>query len=504
MKVIAMYLPQFHRISENDAWWGEGYTEWTAVKNAEKLYKNHYQPHIPLNNNYYDLLQKQTMQWQSELMKKYDVYGMCFYHYYFQNGKRILEKPAENLLNWKDIDMPFCFSWANETWARTWSKVVGKNTWNCLKEGEYSEDDDGILLRQDYGEERDWEKHFNYLLPFFMDDRYIKVGNKPIFLIHKPDSITCLGQMIEKWNELAYKNGMEGIYFVASNSDRNGFDAYLRQEPNYSHHDIKSRMGKYDELCQRIVDNAASADNNCYLCGFPGYDDTPRRGETGEIIENASPKKFYNLMKSLFWLGDIKGMEFTFINAWNEWGEGMYLEPDEKYGYGYLQALKSALSDYRELDKGMKQNLAALIYKNFHETKALTEDNPLKKSRYLMQLFNKWLCLKEKGKTLQPYFGNKNYKDIAIYGLGMAGNHLLADLEKSSVKIAYGIDRLGNHLKYHFPIYTMDQELPTADIIVVSVIYDFDNIYKDLKGKFSGPIISLSEIVDYVEMNDTE
>ena len=114
MKVIAMYLPQFHRLRENDEWWGEGFTEWTAVKAAEPLFEGHDQPRVPLNENYYDLLDKKTMEWQSELMKKYSVYGMCFYHYWFKDGRRILEKPAENLLNWNNVDMPFCFSWANE------------------------------------------------------------------------------------------------------------------------------------------------------------------------------------------------------------------------------------------------------------------------------------------------------------------------------------------------------------------------------------------------------
>ena len=500
MKVIALYLPQFHRVPENDLWWGEGYTEWTAVKKAEKLKEDHYQPHIPLNNNYYDLLQKETMQWQTELMKKYKVYGMCFYHYYFQNGRKILEKPAENLLKWKDIDMPFCFSWANETWARTWSKVAGKNSWNSLEESNYSEEDNGILLRQNYGEEKDWEEHFNYLFPFFADDRYIKVEKKPVFVIHRPDSIACLTLMMQKWNELAHNKGMEGVYFVASNSDREGFDGYLRQESNYSDVDRKSQIVDYDELCRKIVRNAVLADNNCYLCGFPGYDDTPRRGKDGEIIENSSPEKFYDLMRTLFWLGDSRGNEFTFVNAWNEWGEGMHLEPDEKYGYGYLEALEKALSDYREIDEKIKRDLTALAYKNIGETKESAEENSrLRKYGYLMRLFDKWLCLKERGKTLQPYFEHKKYKYIAIYGLGMAGNHLIADIENTSMKIVYGIDKLGSQIRRNFPIYTPDTKLPEADVMVVSVIYDYDRIYISLKERFNGPIVSLEEIIDYVE-----
>ena len=130
VKVVAMYLPQFHRTDENDKWWGEGFTDWVAVKEAEPVFEGHIQPRVPLNENYYNLMDREVMQWQAELAKKYNVYGFCFYHYWFKKGQKLLEKPAENLLNWKDIDMKFCFSWANVTWARTWSKITSKNEWS--------------------------------------------------------------------------------------------------------------------------------------------------------------------------------------------------------------------------------------------------------------------------------------------------------------------------------------------------------------------------------------
>lgn len=495
MKVIALYLPQFHRVLENEQWWGEGYTEWTAVRNAERLYENHYQPRTPLNNNYYDLMQKDTMKWQTYLMKKYDVYGMCFYHYYFEKGRKILEKPAENLLKWKDIDMPFCFSWANESWARTWSKIQGKNSWNNLMETNLNHED-GILLRQNYGEERDWQEHFNYLIPFFKDSRYIKINGRPVFIIHKPDSIPCLPQMMEMWNKLAKEKGIDNIYFIASNSEKDGFDSYLRQESNYSAMSFNEFILDYDKLCTKIIENAALSSNNHYFCGFPGYDDSPRRGRCGKVIENATPYKFYKLMRRLFFLGDRIGNEITFVNAWNEWGEGMYLEPDEKYGFAYLEALKKALSDYKSISEEEKQNLVELVHTNVSKKSA--DDIRKIKYSYFTRLFDKWLCLKENGGTLQTYFENKGYNHIALYGLGMAGNHLLAELEKSQVEIIYGIDRLGDKFKLAFPVYTLDEELPEADVIVVSVTYDFDNIYKSLKQKFAGSIVSLEEIVDYV------
>lgn len=494
MKVIAFYLPQFHKVPENDQWWGEGYTEWTATKKAEKLYEGHYQPHIPLNCNYYDLMQKETMQWQLDLMKKYNVYGMCFYHYYFQNGRKILEKPAENLLKWQDIDMPFCFSWANGTWARTWSKIVGVNSWNSLNEKSSDEGGDGVLLRQDYGGEKDWEVHFKYLLPFFRDNRYIKIGGRPVFLIHQPDMVPCFPQMKAKWDQLATDNHLEKIYFVATNSNRKGFEACFCEEPCH----LNGKRGDYEEACRTMIKYAAMTGNNCYLCGVPGYDDSPRRGTNGVILDNSSPQKFYQYMRKLFWLGDKKGNTFTFVNAWNEWGEGMHLEPDEKYRYGYLEALKKALSDYHELDENAKQELQELIKGSSTNRENELEKNQIKRANAYMRLYDKWLFAKECEKNLQTYFEDMGYGRIAIYGLGRAGRHLQADLEKAGIRIEYGIDRMGEMWKDSFPVYKPDEALPIVDAIVVTVIYDFDSVYQELKGKFSRPIISLEEIVDYV------
>ena len=167
MKVLAMYLPQFHRVKENDQWWGTGFTEWSAAKGAKKLYDGHYQPRIPQNQYYYNLLDKSVMQWQAELMRKYSVDGVCIYHYWFKDNRRILEKPAENLLKWKEVEMPFCFYWANVTWARTWSKLQNKTPWTNAYEPKDSNEVNGILLEQKYGGEEHWREHFEYLLPFF-------------------------------------------------------------------------------------------------------------------------------------------------------------------------------------------------------------------------------------------------------------------------------------------------------------------------------------------------
>lgn len=491
VKAIAIYLPQFHRVAENDKWWGEGYTEWTAVKRAEPLFQGHYQPHVPLHKNYYDLLNKDTMAWQAQLMKKYNVYGMCFYHYYFENGRKILEKPAENLLQWTDIDMPFCFSWANQTWARSWSKLMRVNVWNSKEEIRSSDRGDGILLKQAYGEEKDWEKHFQYLLPFFRDSRYIRIDNKPVFIIYRPDEISCLPQMMEKWNMLAREQGLEGIYVIAVDSDNQDADAYLCQSMQYPEKD-RDKLWDYEIMCNQTVENAIRLNKNSYLCAYTGYDDTPRRGEAGIIVNNSSPDKFYHLLRKLCYLSEKRAREFVFINAWNEWGEGMHLEPDEKYGYGYLEAVSHALNDYQELnEKDMQMGT--------YEVTDKEAPISVRRNAAFVRLFDKWLRLKEQNKTILPYFEDKGYKAIAIYGIGMVGKHLLVELENMNIKVGYGIDRQGKQLNYPFPVYRMCEKLPQTDVVVVTVTYDFDKIYRALRKKYEGPIVSLEEILDWVE-----
>lgn len=195
-RIIAFYLPQFHSIPENDEWWGKGFTEWTNVAKAKPLFPGHNQPRIPLNNNYYNLMNPDTFSWQVDLAKKYGVDGFCFYHYWF-NGKLLLEKPLDMWLVHKEWDREYCFSWANEPWAKTWD---GQNN--------------NVLMPQEYAGLNDIVSHFYYMLPFFMDSRYIKIDNKPVFVLYRANSITYLSDMIAKWNELAVQNGFSGIYFV--------------------------------------------------------------------------------------------------------------------------------------------------------------------------------------------------------------------------------------------------------------------------------------------------
>lgn len=358
VKALALYLPQYHRTKENDAWWGEGYTDWVAVKNAKKLFSEHRQPRIPYKNNYYDLLEKETMLWQAKLAKKYGVYGFCMYHYWFKDGKRVLDKPAENLLMWNDIDINYCFYWANESWIRSWSNIKDGNAWNTQLE-KRKENEPAILLEQEYGDEKDWKEHFNYVLPFFKDSRYVKIDNKPVFMIYRPDLMQdCLSKMMECWKKWAKEEGLEGVYFITQIAE-----AYPQKVPGdaYIIHEFKYSMwhdGKYDYWCDKIgktsvlsydliwnilLERKYKYDRKVYLSGAVDFDTTPRQGENAIIYKNVLPKSFEFYLTQLVKKSQDMDNEFVFINAWNEWGEGMYLEPDEEYRYGMLKAVRRAL-----------------------------------------------------------------------------------------------------------------------------------------------------------------
>lgn len=368
-KVIAFYLPQFHKVAENEEWWGEGFTDWVSAKNAKPLYPGHYQPRIPAHDNYYDLLDKSAMEWQAKLAKKAGVYGFCMYHYWFGNGKQILEKPAENLLKWKDIDINYCFSWANESWIASWSKFTG-NAWTNDMKLDKKKNKNGMLLEQTYGNEEEWKAHFMYLLPFFRDERYIKKDGKPVFVIYKPDNITKLKKMTACWNEWAIENGFRGIYVIGTNckyEKYNGLDAMLMYEPNYTQYmDLESEswaeklwqriqreclkrnikimlLLNYARIWQRIVNRKSQ--KNIYPGGYVDFDTSPRKGKMGRITYNASPRKFYRYFTKLYRKTKEEKKEFLFLTAWNEWGEGAYLEPDKKYGVAYLNIIRRVIKE---------------------------------------------------------------------------------------------------------------------------------------------------------------
>lgn len=349
MKILAFYLPQFHEIPENNKWWGKGFTDWTNVKKAKPLVDGQYQPREPLNDNYYDLSDIEVMKWQSKIAQDHGIHGFCYYHYWF-NGKKLLEKPLENMLKDKEVAIPFCFSWANEPWARTWD---GRDT--------------DVLMPQEYGNEKEWKEHFNYLLQFFNDERYIKEDNKPMMVIYKTMHIPRVEEMCEYWNKLAKENGFDGIYFVETLGgvqDKpclNISKAAIEFEPNLTmaNHDWSFFKKVFNKL-RRIFNNGLSIfnydsiwnevfkrdvnrfDKELFLGGFIDWDNTPRKRFNGVVFKGSTPDKFENYISNQIIRSNING--YIFINAWNEWAEGTYLEPDKKIGFKYLEAIKKALS----------------------------------------------------------------------------------------------------------------------------------------------------------------
>lgn len=363
MKYIAFYLPQYHQIPENDEWWGKGFTEWTNVKKSKKLFLGHYQPREPLNDNYYDLIDENVMREQMKLAKKSGIYGFCFYHYWFC-GKKLLEKPLEKMLRDETLDFPFCLSWANEPWTRTWNGDL------AAKE---------VLMPQKYGDKKDWKEHFDYLLEFFKNKNYIMKNGKPVFIIYRLQNIPKYKEMLQYWEELAIANGFEGIYYAQMNTsfgylkDSVNVDAVIDFEPHRILNSIKNDNVKwdkkrkikmsirnkchlldkillnrinYDDLCNEMVKDSKVICKDRYYGVFSGFDNSARRKERATIIEGNTPKEFQKYLEIQTKRSVKENREFVFINAWNEWGEGAYLEPDKKYGYAFLNVIKRMKKRY--------------------------------------------------------------------------------------------------------------------------------------------------------------
>lgn len=368
VKVLAMYLPQYHRIPENDEFWGEGFTDWVSVKNAKPLYAGHNQPRIPLNNNYYDLSEKESVAWQAGLAKEYGVYGFGIYHYWFNSEKNLLTKPAEIILN-NDIDINFFFTWDNLSWKRSWSNVKGANDWAPNMDTSKGQGP-AILIPYILGMKEDWEKHYLWLSPFFKDPRYIKKDNRPMFsILHYSKEIA---EMCRYWDRLAQKDGFDGMFFVFEHRKKNhglsGTDFVFKYEPTYSGWESEPFIDKmirkvrtnfidrggvksvfnYDVIWKRIIKNAEDMpEPNIFHGALVAFDDTPRRGKRARLIENSSPQKFEKYMSQLINISSNQNKDFLFLIAWNEWGEGAMLEPDEVDGYSYLEALRNAINSLK-------------------------------------------------------------------------------------------------------------------------------------------------------------
>lgn len=365
MKIIAYYLPQFHEIEENNLWWGKGYTEWTALKKAKSYFRTHRQPRIPFNHNYYDLTEVNVLEWQADLARKYGIYGFCIYHYWFE-GKMLLQKPLELLLHNHQIKIHYCVCWANEDWTNGWIS-----------------NDPEILLKQTYGAEEDWKKHFLFFLPYFKDERYIKIEGKPLLVIYHPEKIENLNKILAYWAHLASEYNLPGICFASqhpnalfeSNCSASPFiDFQIEYQPDLAGLYVEPWYYYFFQHFDHILDKIFQTDyfskikflrplvkknyvktwehiihmkpaNSKRIPGaFVDWDNTPRKGKRGSVYTGASPEVFYKYMKTqILHAKKMYKKNYLFLFSWNEWTEGGYLEPDTEMRYQYLNAVKRAL-----------------------------------------------------------------------------------------------------------------------------------------------------------------
>ena len=303
---------------------------------------------------------KESVAWQAELAKDNGIYGFGIYHYWFNNEKNLLTKPLDIIYNNAEIDIHYFIAWDNASWKRSWSAIDG-NAWAPIADNKQkTSNENGILIPYILGNESDWKNHYDHLLPYFKDKRYIKIGNKPMFTILQYDE--NIERMCCYWNSLALNNGFDGMFFVFKNKrwyDWEEKSFRFNYEPHYDgwlnpsiwerrieklkrylHLPIKNNYYSYDRIWRRIIINAKEATKHEFLGAFVGYDDSPRRSIKGKIVKGASPQKFKKYLSQLLEISENQGKEFIFLTAWNEWGEGAFLEPDVKEQYNYLNVIK--------------------------------------------------------------------------------------------------------------------------------------------------------------------
>jgi hypothetical protein len=349
-RAVAFYLPQFHPVRENDEWWGAGFTEWTNTAKARPLFRGHNQPHVPADLGFYDLRVAESRIAQAALATTYGVEAFCYWHYWFGHGRRILERPFTEVLDSGQPDHKFCLGWANQTWTGIWHGA-----------------DNRILLEQTYPGPDDERRHFDSLLTAFHDRRYLRVDGKPLFYVFRPEQLPEPEAFIERWRELAVKSGLPGLYFVAEVSDllgngpkfgdptAVGFDAgvYIRL-PARTHglsrfkmrlqRKLLGRPERYRYAREPLAVPAEGA-GSLYPVVYPNWDNTPRSGRRGLVLDQSDPRLFRGHVEhAVNSLQDRPAEQrLLFVKSWNEWAEGNYLEPDLEHGHGYLKALADGM-----------------------------------------------------------------------------------------------------------------------------------------------------------------
>lgn len=357
IRTIAINLPQFHPILENDQWWGKGFTEWTNVTKAKALFAGHYQPHLPADLGFYDLRLSEAREEQAQLAKQYNIDGFCYYHYWF-NGKRLLNRPLDEIVASKKPEFPFMICWANENWTRRW-------------DGQ----DHQVLMKQDYSNQDDID-HITFLLQnYFSDPRYIKVDNKPFFLVYRPQLFPDIRKTILAWRAEAKKYGFPDLYIGYTQSfgfheppEAYGFDCAVEFQPDFNKLPTRIRPSlkqrilnksrgishaafysnniiSYEEYVENIIRND-DVKQNIYKSLFPMWDNSARRQNDAIIFKDATPAVYEKWLKHIvsMTMRSEQKNKFVFINAWNEWAEGNHLEPCQKWGRAYLESTKKGLT----------------------------------------------------------------------------------------------------------------------------------------------------------------
>lgn len=347
VRAIAFYLPQYHPIPENDAWWGKGFTEWTKVAEAKPLYHGHYQPQLPADLGFYDLRVPEVRQAQAKLARQYGVHGFCYYHYWF-NGKRLLERPFTEVLASREPDLPFCVCWANENWTRRWDGLSKE----ILIAQQYSPDGDRAMIRE--------------LIPAFRDPRYIRVRGRPLFLVFRANDLPDPRATAAIWREEAVAAGLPGLYLCRAETFQEattgqdpaqvGFDAACEFPPHGIQTARSTAAAGLDPAFSGFAYDYAEAARQFAVRPTPSYrrfhtvmpswDNTARVGRRANLAVNATPEAYRGWLETVAnrTRHEMDGDErLVFINAWNEWGEGCHLEPDRRYGLTWLEATRAAL-----------------------------------------------------------------------------------------------------------------------------------------------------------------
>ena len=347
VRVVAFYLPQFHPIPENDQWWEPGFTEWTNVTRARRLFPGHYQPRLPSELGFYDLRVPETREAQAVLAKQYGVSAFCYWHYWFGGGRRLLERPFDEVLRSGQPDFPFCLGWANQTWSGIWHGVPNR-----------------VLIEQTYRDatgQPDYRAHFEAILPAFMDKRYVRIDGRPLFLIYDPTDLPEPQRLLDLWRTWAAEAGLPGIFFVgrtetAGRSSDADFDVFTSER-------VPSRLIARSDWPRRIARKLGIPPLRSYRrfsertplgiedgASFPtvitDFDNTPRSGAGGVVLLGSDPSIFESQVARAVahvTQAEPAGRRLIFVKSWNEWAEGNYLEPDQRFGRAYLEALTKGI-----------------------------------------------------------------------------------------------------------------------------------------------------------------